>query len=275
MALRVILLVVLLVAGWPVVTEVRAGDSPARQDTNRQTPIQREIELQRRRLTSSEVEERRDALMRLGNLKRPDASRAAVAGLRDQLPIVRAAAAHAILFLPSLEASTLLIPLLQDKSEFVRRETAYALGEMRSRAAVEPLAHLLLIDKDAGVRGAAAVALGEIKDESGIPALSQALGGPPLTQKKKKPKGETNEFVLRAAARSLGQIRSRAAVEILIGALGNKDHAGDVRREAAIALGLIGDSAAVPALRAAFLSEDPYLSEAARDALRRLRVSIN
>jgi HEAT repeat protein len=270
-----ILVVVLLVAGWPVVSEVRAGDSPVGQDVNRLTPIQREIELQRRRLSSTEVEERRDALMRLGNLKRSDASGVAVAGLRDQLPIVRAAAAHAILFLPSLEASTLLIPLLQDKSEFVRRETAYALGKTRSRAAVEPLANLLLIDKDAGVRGAAAVALGEIRDETAVPALAQALGGPPLTQKKKKSKGETNEFVLRAAARSLGQIRSRAAVEILIGALGNKDHAGDVRREAAIALGLIGDSAAVPALRAAFLSEDPYLSEAARDALRRLRVSMN
>jgi len=275
MARRVVLLAVLLVAGWPVVSEVRGGNSPLGQETNRLTPMQREIELQRRRLSSTEVEERRDALMRLGNLKRPDASRAAVSGLSDPLPIVRATAAHAILFLPSPEASTLLIPLLQDKSEFVRRETAYALGQTRSRAAVEPLANLLLVDKEAGVRGAAAVALGEIRDESAIPALSQALGGPPLTQKKKNPKGEANEFVLRAVARSLGQIRSRAAVDILIGALGNKAHAGDVRREAAIALGLIGDSAAVPALRTAFLSEDPYLSEAAREALRRLRASIN
>jgi HEAT repeat protein len=275
MARRVILLVVLVVAGWPVVSAVRAGSAPVGQDINRLTPMQREIELQRRRLSSTEVEERRDALMRLGNLKRPDASRAAVTGLSDPLPIVRATAAHAILFLPSLEASTLLIPLLQDKSEFVRRETAYALGQAHSRAAVEPLANLLLVDKEAGVRGAAAVALGEIRDESAIPALSQALGGPPLTQKKKKSKGEANEFVLRAVARSLGQIRSRAAVDILIGALGNEAHAGDVRREAAIALGLIGDSAAVPALRTAFLSEDPYLAEAAREALRRLRASIN
>jgi HEAT repeat protein len=275
MARTVILLVSLLFVGWPIVSEVRASGSLFEQETNRLTPVQREIELQRRRLSSSEVEERRDALMRLGNLKRPEAARAAVTGLSDSVPMVRATAAHAILFLPSMEASALLIPLLQDKSEFVRREVAYALGKTRSRAAVEPLANLLLVDKEAGVRGAAAVALGEIRDEAAIPALSQALGGVPLIQKKKKPKGETNEFVLRAAARSLGQIRSRAAVDILIGALENKAHAGDVRREAAIALGLIGDAAAAPALRAAFLSEDPYLSEAARDALRRLRVSIN
>ncbi len=245
------------------------------QDGNRPTPMQREIELQRRRLSSTEVEERRDALMRLGNLRRPDASRAAAAGLNDPAPIVRVTAAHAILFLPPQEAITLLSPLLKDKSEFVRRETAYAMGETRSRAAVEPLANLLLVDKEAGVRGAAAVALGEIGDESAVPALSQVLGGPTPAQKKKKSKAQENEFVLRAAARALGQIRSRAGVDILIATLGNEAHAGDVRREAAIALGLIGDPAAVPALRAAFSSEDPYLSEAAGEALHRLRVSRN
>lgn len=274
MVRKVILLIALLVAGWLVVSEIRAGNSPLGQDGNRLTAIQREIELQRRRLSSSEVEERRDALTRLGNLHRPDASRAATAGLTDPIPIVRVAAAHAVLFLPPAEAVTLLIPLLQDKSEFVRREAAYALGETHNRAAVEPLANLLLVDKEAGVRGAAAVALGEIREESAVPALSQVFG-PASIQKKKKSKGEENEFVLRAAARSLGQIRSRAAVDVLIGALQNTTYAGDVRREAAIALGLIGDSAAVPALRAAFSSEDPYLSEAARAALRRLRAPVN
>jgi len=234
------------------------------------TSVQREIERQRQRLTSSEVEDRRDALMRLGNLKRPDASRAAVAGLNDPAPVVRVTAAHAILSLPPQEAVALLSPLLQDKLEFVRRETAYALGETHSRAAVEPLANVLLGDKEAGVRGAAAVALGEIREESGVLALSQVLGGATPAQKKKKSKARENEFVLRAAARSLGQIRSRAAVDTLIAVLGNEDYAGDIRREAAIALGLIGDSAAVPALRAAQASDDPYLSEAAHEALRRI-----
>lgn len=245
------------------------------QGGDRVTSIQREIERQRQRLASSEVEERRDALMLLGNLKRPDASRAAVPGLNDPAPVVRVTAAHAILFLPPQEAVALLSPLLQDKLEFVRRETAYALGETHSRAAVEPLVNVLLGDKEAGVRGAAAVALGEIRDESAVPALSQVLGLPTPAQKKKKSKARENEFVLRAAARSLGQIRSRAAVDILIAALGNEDYTSDIRREAAIALGLIGDSAAVPALRAAFSSDDPYLSEAAREALKRLFTSRN
>ena len=239
------------------------------------TAVQREIQRQRQRLTSSEVEERRDALMRLARLKRLDASRAAVVGLSDPAPIVRVSAAHAILSLPPQEAVALLTPLLQDKLEFVRRETAYALGETRGRSAVEPLANVLLSDKEAGVRGAAAVALGKIGDETAVPALVQTLGGPTPQPKKKKSKARENEFVLRAATRSLGQIRSRAALNILIATLGNQEYPSDVRREAAIALGMIGDTAAVPSLRAAFLSDDPYLSAAAREALRRLRVSVN
>ena len=59
------------------------------------TPLQLEIQKQQQRLASSEVEERRDALMRLGSLRHPDASRVAVSGLSDALPIVRATAVHA------------------------------------------------------------------------------------------------------------------------------------------------------------------------------------
>ena len=239
------------------------------QSNERLTPVQREIERLRQRLNSTEIEERRDTLMRLGTLGRPDASRVAAAGLSDVEPMVRVTAAHAIRFLPPAEAAALLIPLLQDKLEFVRREAAYALGETRSPSAVGPLANLLVSDKDLGVRGAAAVALGEIRAESAVPALSQVLNGSP--EKKKKAKAKDDEFVLRAAARSLGQIRSRAGVEVLIATLSNDANGNDVRREAATALGLIGDSSAEPALQAALASGDPYLSQAAREALRLIK----
>lgn len=248
-----------------------AGTPIIGQGNERLTPIQREIERLRQRLISGDVEERRDALTRLGNLRRPDASRVAAAGLGDLAPIVRVTAAHAILSLPPADAAALLIPLLQDKLEFVRREAAYALGQTRSRTAVSPLANLLTSDKDAGVRGAAAVALGEIGDESAVPSLSQVLTG--RTEKKKKAKTAENEFVMRAAARSLGQIRSRSGVEVLIAALADDTNDNDVRREAATALGLIGDPSAGPALQAAFASSDPYLSEAAREALRLLKLA--
>src|SRR5512132_142392 len=76
---------------------VPAGGVRALVAQDRLTPAQREIERQRQRLGSGEVEERRDALVRLGNLKRPDASRAAAAALNDATPIVRVTAAHALL----------------------------------------------------------------------------------------------------------------------------------------------------------------------------------
>jgi HEAT repeat protein len=44
-----------------------------------------------------------------------------------------------------------------------------------------------------------------------------------------------------------------------------------VRREAARALGLIGDPAAIPTLRAALATRDPYLSEIAAEAIRKLQ----
>jgi HEAT repeat protein len=260
-----------------VVSMLGAVTAPARpltagQNDQQLTPMQREIERQRQRLKSESIEDRRDALMRLGNLRRADASRVAAVGLTDRAAIVRVTAAHAIMSLPPAEAATLLIPLLQDKLEFVRRETAYALGQTRSRSAVTPLEVVLLNDKEMDVRGAAAVALGEIGDESAVPALSQALAG---QTGKKKPKGGANVFVMRAAARSLGQIKSRAAVDVLITALTNDANDTDVRREAATALGMIGDPSAGPALQAAFTSTDPYLSEAAREALRRLKSAKN
>ena len=243
------------------------------QANDRLTPIQREIERQRQRLASTDVEERRDALMRLGNLHRPDAARAAAAGLGDPLPVVRVAAAHAIVSLPADEAANLLLPLLQDKLEFIRREVAYALGETHSRSAVMPLANLLTTDKEASVRAAAAIALGRIGDESAEPALARVLSGSPGTGKK-KPKGETDSFVMSAAARSLGQIRRTSSVNVLIATLANDSFTADIRREAAAALGQIGDSSAIPALRNALASGDPYLSEAARAALRKLHAAV-
>jgi HEAT repeat protein len=251
-----------------VVGPVSAGvvRSPSGQQG---TAIQMQIESERQRLKSDDIEQRRDALTRLGNMRRADASRVAASGLTDLAPVVRVTAMRAVLHLPPDEAAGLLAPMLQDKLEFIRREAAYALGETRSRSAVAPLEVVLRADKEVGVRAAAAVSLGKIADESAVVTLAEVLSG--QSQKKKKAKAKENEFVLRAAARSLGQIKSRAGVEVLIATLGNDTNENDVRREAATALGLIGDASAAPALKAALDSAtDPYLADAARDALRRL-----
>src|SRR6185312_5599926 len=208
------------------------------QDSRALTPLQIEIEKQRQRLGSTETEDRRDALMRLGLLRRVEASRVSLAGLSDALPIIRATAAAAVVSLPPDEAAAALIPLLSDMDEFVRQQAAYALGATGSRRSVPPLVERLQLDKMDSVRAAAAVALGQVGDEGAVVPLASILSGTVAAASKQKK--EKNEFILRSAARSLGRIRSRAAVPSLIEALGNEMMPVDVRREAAQALGLIG-----------------------------------
>jgi len=238
------------------------------------TPLQREIEKQRTRLSSAETEDRRDAVMRLSAMRRPDASRAVAPALNDLAPIVRATAAHAVLSMPADEAAALLIPLLADRKEFVRRETAYALGETHSHKGVDALTTTLARDKEAGVRGAAAVALGQIGDERAVPGLADTLGRRIASTGiiRRITRGQTaeNEFVRLAAAVSLGQIGSRAGVPALVATLTDERAGDDVRREAARALGLIGDPAAVPALRSVLTARDPFLSRIAFEVLRKL-----
>ena len=257
--------------GWLVlfviVVSLAGASSIYGQSNDRLTPIQQRIEVQRRRLSSSEIEERRDALMKLGAMKHMDASRAAVSALNDPEPMVRVTAAHAIEALPASEAAAALLPLLKDKQEMVRRETAYAIGTTRSRNSVQPLIELLTTDKEAAVRAAAAIALGQIRDEAAVVPLVEILSG---SSSKKKSKARDDEFLMRAAAQSLGEIRSHAGVAGLIATLNNETNAIDVRRAAAQALGLIGDASAMPALKAAIASNDPYLSQTAREALRRM-----
>jgi len=201
----------------------------------------------------------------------PDASRAAVSALGDPMPIVRATAVAAIVSLPSSESASSLMPLLADKDEFVRREAAYALGRTKSRAAVERLSEVLLSDKEDGVRGAAAVALGDIGDASAVVALSNVLNPQSLVPgKKKKGKREQNAFVSRSAARALGQIGNRAGTPALLLVLQNETAGDDLRREAAEALGRIKDPSTLPALRTAMTARDPYLAQAATEAVRRI-----
>lgn len=238
------------------------------------TPLQSEIEKLRARLSSAEVEERREAVTRLGAMARPEASAAAAAALGDAAVVVRATAARAVLSLPPNEAATRVLPLLSDRDEFVRREAAYALGLTRSALAVGALAAALETDREAAVRGAAAVALGQIGDAGAAPFLAGSLARrlPPRAgrERPRRRRVEQDEFVRRAAAVALGQLRSREAVPVLIETLGDESAPDDLRREAARSLGLIGDAAALPALRAALTSRDPYLSRIAFDAVRAL-----
>jgi HEAT repeat protein len=234
------------------------------------TPLQLEIEKQRSKLSSGDVEERREALVRLRSLQHSEASRAALAALSDSAPIVRATAAAAIFWLPAAEGAQSLIPLLNDKDEFVRQQVSYALGRRGNGTAVAALVERLTDKKDS-VRGAAAVSLGEIADAQALPGLL-ALLDPPTVEgsKKKKSKREVNPFVIRAAVHALGQIGNRNAAPTLIAMLQEEKTEPDIRREAAIALGAIGDGSALPALRSVVAASDPYLAQTAHDAIKKI-----
>jgi HEAT repeat protein len=238
----------------------------AAQSPETLTPEQREIQKQLERLGSSSEEDRRDAVMLLGAMHSPEASRAAGRALSDGSPKVRAVAAKAVLSLPTAESVSLILPLLQDRDEFARREAVYALGLARSRNGTAAVVDRLLNDKEDGVRAAAAVALGDIADETTVVTLSTVLTG----QTKRKGKSERNEFVLRASATALGRIRSPAGVPALVAALRNEKLSDDVRREAAAALGMIGDPTAIDALNQAVNSPDPYLSRIAFESRKKL-----
>lgn len=272
--LQCALAIVLLFACVPAIVSAQQGGSSA---SSQLTPLQLEIEKQQRRLKFSDTEERRDAVMRLGWMKRPESSRVAATALRDSAAIVRATAARAVLSLSPNEAALLLLPLLQDRDEFVRQETAYALGETQSVTAVSALVTVLEKDKKDSVRGAAAVALGQIGDDAAVIPLAELLGrripASGIINRVRRSKKDENEFVRRAAAHSLGQIRSRAAVPALGAVVTDERAPDDVRREAANSLGLIGDPSAVPALRAVLNARDPYLSLIASEALRKIASS--
>jgi HEAT repeat protein len=64
----------------------------------------------------------------------------------------------------------------------------------------------------------------------------------------------------------------RLAVPVLVRVLQDKRESDDTRREAAFALGAIGDKNAVRFLEAKMKSNDPYLIEISREALSKLLI---
>lgn len=246
-------------------------------------------------------EQRRDALLEIKRRQSAEASRLALPALKDRSEIVRATAAFAVVFLPPDEAAQNLLPLLKDKKPLVRREAAYALGAVRQAQTVNSLIAVFQKDKTSEVRNAAIVALGGVGDAAAVPELAKIL--------QRRPRS-SEEFQRRAAARSIGQIAQivqtgetevitpenflpdrfkpiekpnypklieifpafRLAVPILIETLQNEREFPDVRREAAFALGAIGDESATGVLQANLAAEDYYLAEIAREALRRIAV---
>lgn len=245
-------------------------------------------------IASGNTELKRNALHQIKVIHTEEASRLAIPLLADPNEIVRATAASAVMCLPKSEAAVALIPLLNDKAPFVRAETAFALGTVADRSATPTLIRALQKDRAVEVRSAAAVALGKIGDLSAVDALTAVL--------KKKP-SEDDEFLRRSTAKAIGQIANfarsgnnsavtpqnflpskykesgtdapadpafRSAVGVLTSVLKNQKESDDTRREAAFALGSIGDPSSAAVLRPFLNSPDIYLAEICKEALIKL-----
>lgn len=151
-----------------------------------------------------------------------------------------------------------LVAILNDTNPSVRRNAAWALGEIRGShsvdrtVAVEPLIAALR-DEDWWVRKAAARALGEIRTARAVGPLVAALE-------------DGNWNVREMAAWALGEMKDARAVSRLSAAL-VKDERWSVRSRTASALGEIRDPLAVEALTAALNDEDQRVRNKAEWAL--------
>ncbi len=144
-------------------------------------------------------------------------------------PDVRAAAAHALGDLGVRGATPALIALLDDPSSFVRDAAGEALGKLGDHSAVAALIRRL-------DPGPAAV-------QSNSPGLVVGDSQTPLPEWVRRERTERDI----ATVRSLGALRDASAVGPIVNqGLGSNDL--ELRIASAVALGKIGDAAAVPAL---------------------------
>jgi HEAT repeat protein len=169
-----------------------------------------------------------------------------------------------------------LIRALKDKNEDVRERAAMALGKIGDERAVEPLIRALK-DKDKFVRTSAAKSIGKIGDinflvnalrdkdsnvrEAALEALNMLDWGPRNVSEKINfliVSKKWNEVV------KLGEPSIEPLVQVL------NYEGGEIRENAARALGEIGGKRAVESLVQALKDEDFYVREAAKKALKKL-----
>jgi hypothetical protein len=199
-----------------------------------------------------------------------------IRALKDKNEDVRERAAMALGKIGDERAVEPLIRALQDKDEDVRERAAMALGKIGDERAVEPLIRALK-DKDKFVRTSAAKSIGKIGDinflvnalrdkdsnvrEAALEALNMLDWGPRNVSEKINfliVSKKWNEVV------KLGEPSIEPLVQVL------NYEGGEIRENAARALGEIGGKRAVESLVQALKDEDFYVREAAKKALKKL-----
>lgn len=164
--------------------------------------------------------------------------------LKDKDQFVRRQGAEALGNLRDQRAIPDLISALSDSSPLVRQAAVDALGLMRATQSVKKIGELLVGDKESQVRQSAAVALGYIGGKEGESYLIKALS-------------DNSAGVKYSAAASLGQIRSPEAVTALANSLADPDPG--MRRSVLVALDRSEDSSPLPSVRSMLQDTDPVV----------------
>ncbi|MBM4081084.1 MAG: HEAT repeat domain-containing protein [Planctomycetes bacterium] len=128
------------------------------------------------KLQNPDAAVRRAAVVALGEMRDPKATRVLVEMLNDPDTVVRANAAAALGKVGDGSAVPALQKALADKKHWVRWDAARALGLIGDKAGVPDLTRVATQDANANVRRAAVEALAAIGDKSAIAALVKAVG---------------------------------------------------------------------------------------------------
>jgi HEAT repeat protein len=172
----------------------------------------------------------------------------------------RAEAAVAALKEHGEEAVEGLLPLLSDPRPDARWWGLHALAEIPDRRA-PPLLAEAVKDPDLSVRQCAALALRRQPAPEAVPALIGALA-------------DEDRLFARLAGDALAAV-GPAATAPLAKVLQDLDQPQQVRLEAARALALIGDTAAIPALFSVLEDESMWIQHWANEGLDRLGVGMS
>lgn len=163
-----------------------------------------------------------------------------IISLKDKSARVRKNSAWALANLRDQRALKSLLVSINDEAWQVRAYSAIALGEQGDAKAIESLTNALK-DESPNVRWFAAASLGHYDDRRAIKPLLLALR-------------DSHPRVRTFTAASLGMYRDDRVVDSLISALG--DNSSQVRMYAAASLGQLGDKRAIEPLTLALKNEE-------------------
>ncbi|MBK9386420.1 MAG: HEAT repeat domain-containing protein [Planctomycetes bacterium] len=214
------------------------------------------IELLTKSAEAGSLEERRQAILGLGQIDHPRATIALLGVFRDEHERIelRSQAAIALalygkreimrILAAELEAQATIERLVGEREQLVVAiATALGLGDSSSRTLSVPLLVRKIDElgrlevRSRGVRVAMLASLGKLGDASALPTLVEALG-------------DADVEIARAAALSLGESGAKDAVPALLAFLADDGADLQARGFACISLGKLGTPEALEALRA-------------------------